>query len=73
MISKVVTKNAYKVEPPLILRKLNVFNISLQDHNINLTVGQPPSVLQVMIAAVPDNYYVDQNFTLPNLTGSSIT
>ena len=59
-VSKVINKNAYKVDLPYTIRKHNVFHVSLLDRYTPPTACQPPSELQLMVVDNSDEWEVDQ-------------
>jgi len=59
MVSKVINKNAYKLDLPYTIRKHNVFHVSLLDQYTPLTSGLPPSGPQPTIDDDSDEWEVD--------------
>jgi protein-tyrosine phosphatase len=45
-VSKVINKNAYKLDLPYTIQKHNIFHLSFVDHYKSPTAGQPPSAPQ---------------------------
>ena len=59
-VSTVVNMNAYKLDLPYTLRKLNVFHLPLLDHYTPPTAGQPPSEPQPTVIDDSDEWEVDR-------------
>jgi hypothetical protein len=60
MVSKVINKNAYKLDLPYTIWKHNVFHVSLLDRYTHPTAGQPPSEAQPMVVDDSDEWQVDR-------------
>jgi hypothetical protein len=61
-VSKVITKNAYKLDLPYTIRKHNVYKVSLLDQYTPPTTGQPPSEPQPTVVDDSDKWEVDRIF-----------
>jgi len=59
-VSKVINKNAYKLDLPYTIRKHNVFHVSLLDCYTPPTAGQPPSEPQPTVVDDSDEWEVDR-------------
>jgi len=59
-VSKVINKNAYKLDLPYTIRKHNVFHVSLLDRYTPPTAGQPPSEPQPTVVDDSDEWEVDR-------------
>jgi hypothetical protein len=59
-VSKVINKNAYKLDLPYTIRKHNVFHVSLLDCYTPPTAGQPPAEPQPTIVDDSDKWEVDR-------------
>ena len=59
-VSKVENKNAYKLDLPYMIRKLNVFHLSLLDHYTPPTAAQAPSEPQPTVIDDSDEWEVDR-------------
>jgi hypothetical protein len=59
-VSKVINKNAYKLNLPYMIRKHNIFHVSLLDRYTPPTVGQPPSDPQPKVVDDSDKWDVDR-------------
>ena len=60
MVSKVINKNAYKLDLPYTIRKHNVFHVSLLDRYTPPTAGQPPSEPRPTVVDDSDEWEVDR-------------
>jgi len=60
MVSKVINKNAYKLDLPYTIWKHNVFHVSLLDRNTSPTASQPPSEPQLPVVDDSDEWEVDR-------------
>jgi hypothetical protein len=59
-VSRVMKKNAYKLDIPYTIRKNNVFHISLLDRYTPPTAGQPASELELTVVDDSDEWEVDR-------------
>jgi len=59
-VSKVINKNAYKLDLPYTIRKHNVFHVSLLDRYTPPTAGQPPTEPQPTVVDDSDEWEVDR-------------
>jgi hypothetical protein len=59
-VSKVINKNAYKLDLPYTIRKHNVFHVSLLDRYTPPTAGQPPAEPRPTIVDDSDKWEVDR-------------
>jgi len=59
-VSKVINKNAYKLDLPYTIRKDNIFHVSLLDRYTPPTAGQPPSEPQPTVVDDSDEWEVDR-------------
>jgi len=60
MVSKVINKNAYKLDLLCMIRKNKVFYVSLLDRYTPPTAGQPPSEPQPTVLDNSDEWEVDR-------------
>jgi len=58
-LSKVINKNAYKLDLPYTIQKHNIFHVSLLDRYTPPTAGQLPSEPQPMVVDDSDEWEVD--------------
>jgi hypothetical protein len=59
MVSKVINKNAYKFDHPYMIRKHNLFHISLHDNYTPPTAGQTLSPPEPTVVDDSDEWEVD--------------
>ena len=59
-VSKVINRNAYKLDLPYTIWKHNVFHVSLLDRYPPHTAGQPPSELQPTMVDDSDEWELDR-------------